>query len=227
MPETSLTDEASGPALGRSRTRVLELLRTTDGPLTAHQVAQRVGFHVNTARFHLDALVEAGLAQRGTEGAGRPGRPRMVYRAVAHRASEGPRSYRLLATMLSTLIDRVMPEPREAAIAAGREWGRYLAKRPAPFEHVDAEEGIRRVANVLAEAGFAPGEVSGAGPRVLPLRHCPFQEVARVHGDVVCSLHLGLMQGVLAEVGAPVTARRLEPFVEPSLCLAHFDQQSA
>ncbi|WP_277068786.1 helix-turn-helix transcriptional regulator [Saccharomonospora viridis] len=226
MVEPPLTDAAPGPALGPSRARVLELLRTADGPLTAHRVAQRTELHINTARFHLDGLVEAGLAQRSVEATNRPGRPRMVYRAVSPDASVGPRSYRLLATMLSTLIGKALPEPREAAIAAGREWGRYLAKRPAPFEHVDAEDGIRRLADVLAEAGFAPGEVSGADSRVLPLRHCPFQEVARTHGDVVCSLHLGLMRGILAETGAPVVAQRLEPFVEPSLCLAHFAETS-
>jgi predicted ArsR family transcriptional regulator len=45
--------------------------------------------------------------------------------------------------------------------------------------------------------------------------------VAAQHQDVVCSLHLGLMRGVLAEVRAPLKTDRLEPFVEPSLCLAH------
>ncbi|MFZ2173869.1 MAG: hypothetical protein WAW17_07510, partial [Rhodococcus sp. (in: high G+C Gram-positive bacteria)] len=34
-------------------------------------------------------------------------------------------------------------------------------------------------------------------------------------------LHLGLIRGVLAEVRAPLAADRIEPFVEPSLCLAH------
>jgi hypothetical protein len=38
---------------------------------------------------------------------------------------------------------------------------------------------------------------------------------------VVCSLHLGVMQGVLAEQRAPVETIDLQPFVEPSLCIAH------
>jgi hypothetical protein len=37
----------------------------------------------------------------------------------------------------------------------------------------------------------------------------------------VCSLHLGLMQGALARMRAPVTADRLQPFAEPSLCIAY------
>ncbi|MGH3125168.1 MAG: hypothetical protein ACRDND_29655, partial [Streptosporangiaceae bacterium] len=66
-------------------------------------------------------------------------------------------------------------------------------------------------------------------PRIRPegrkyrvqLRGCPFREVAQHHQDVVCMLHLGLMQGALAEMRAPVTADRLEPFTEPSLCVAY------
>jgi len=37
---------------------------------------------------------------------------------------------------------------------------------------------------------------------------------------VICSLHLGLMRGALARMRAPVGADRLDPFVEPSLCVA-------
>jgi hypothetical protein len=29
------------------------------------------------------------------------------------------------------------------------------------------------------------------------------------------------MQGMLAELDAPIVAERLDPFVEPSLCIAH------
>jgi predicted ArsR family transcriptional regulator len=43
----------------------------------------------------------------------------------------------------------------------------------------------------------------------------------------VCSLHLGLMRGVLAESRAPLVAERLDPFVDTSLCLAHLSPTSA
>jgi predicted ArsR family transcriptional regulator len=44
--------------------------------------------------------------------------------------------------------------------------------------------------------------------------------VAERHQDVVCALHLGLMQGVLAQLRAPVGTDRLQPFAEPSVCTA-------
>lgn len=227
MSERPLTDVTSGPTLGETRARVLDLLRAADDPLGVQQVAAATNLHANTARFHLDNLVETGLAERQVEDRNQPGRPRMVYRAKADDAAAGRRSYQLLATMLTTLVAGRLPEPRQAALAAGREWGRYLAERPTPFERVDAEDGIRRLSAVLADAGFAPGAVAEADSPVIPLRHCPFREIAEQHQDVVCALHLGLMQGVLAEVRAPVEADRLDPFVEPSLCLAHLTVSKA
>ena len=49
----------------------------------------------------------------------------------------------------------------------------------------------------------------------------PFLELAEGYEQLVCRVHLGLMQGALTELGAPVTASRLEPFAEPDACLAH------
>ena len=73
----------------------------------------------------------------------------------------------------------------------------------------------------MEELGFAPQAVADGSQYRLCLHQCPFREVAQRHQDVVCSLHLGLMQGALAQMRAPVTADRLEPFAEPSLCIAH------
>jgi predicted ArsR family transcriptional regulator len=221
MSQHTLTDQAPGPVLGESRGRVLDVLRAAAEPMGVQEIAERTGLHPNTARFHLEGLVDAGLAERRAEERHRPGRPRMLYRARAGESVAGQRSYRLLAEMLTGLVADTLPHPQRAAVAAGEVWGRYLAERPAPLHRVDAEEAIQRLSAVLADAGFAPGPVGDPRKPVIPLRHCPFREVAEQHRDVVCSLHLGLIRGVLAEARAPLLADRLEPLVEPSLCLAH------
>jgi predicted ArsR family transcriptional regulator len=210
-----------GAQLGRSRADVLDLLRAADGPLGVRQIAQRTGLHPNTARFHLEALAEAGLAVRETEGRQTPGRPRIGYRAGAD-GPGGPRRYRLLAEMLTSLIAGTMPEPDRAAEQAGREWGAYLAEQPPPYERLSAEEAAGQLTAIMEQLGFAPRAEAGAdaGQYQLRLRQCPFREVAEHHRDVICSLHLGLMRGALARMRAPVTADRLDPFVEPSLCIA-------
>jgi predicted ArsR family transcriptional regulator len=215
-----LAPEDSTP-LGRSRADVLDMLRAADGPLGVREVAQRMSLHPNTARFHLEALAEAGLAARETEERETPGRPRIGYRAVAD-GPGGRRRYRLLAEMLTSMIAGTMPEPGSAAEEAGRQWGAYLAEQPLPYQQPSAAEAIAKLTGIMEDLGFAPQAEAGDGGRQfrLCLRQCPFREVAERHRDVICSLHLGLMRGALDRMRAPVTADRLDPFVEPSLCVA-------
>jgi predicted ArsR family transcriptional regulator len=215
-----LTPDAGAP-LGQSRAHVLDLLRAAGSPAGVRDIADQAGLHPNTARFHLDALVDAGLAARAPKERTTPGRPSMAYRAVAGGETMGRRRYRLLAEMLTSLIAGMLPKPGEAAEEAGREWGRYLTEPPPPYQRLDAGEAVEKLTATLAEIGFAPEAVTDGTQYQLRLRQCPFREVAENHQDVVCQLHLGLMQGALAQMRAPVTADRLQPFAEPSLCIAY------
>ena len=223
--EQLLAPEDASP-LGRSRADVLDMLRAADGPVGVREVAQRMGLHPNTARFHLEALVEAGLAVRETEERETPGRPRIGYRAAVG-GPAGRRRYRLLAEMLTSLIAGTMPEPGKAAEEAGREWGAYLTEQPPPYQKLTAEEAIGKLTAIMEELGFSPQVEAGddGGQYRLCLRQCPFREVAQQHQNVICALHLGLMRGALARMRAPVTADRLDPFVEPSLCVARLTER--
>lgn len=208
------------PSIGESRSRVLAALQDAGEAMGVGELAKRVRLHPNTVRFHLDALVEAGLVDRSTEQRDQPGRPRTLYAPHAGSARAGRRSYRLLAEILTSYVGAETPEPARAGRKAGWAWGRYLAERPPPFSELDADDATQRLVRTLDEIGFAPEATTGDGRRIL-LHHCPFRETAAEHRDVVCSIHFGLMQGILAELGAPVDAERLDPFVEPSLCVAH------
>ena len=158
--EQLLAPEDTSP-LGRSRADVLDMLRAADGPLGVREVAQRMGLHPNTARFHLEALAEAGLAVRETEDRETPGRPRIGYRAVAD-GPVGRRRYRLLAEMLTSLIAGTMPEPGRAAEEAGREWGAYLTEQPPPYQRLTAEEARREAHRDHGGAGL---RAAGGGRR--------------------------------------------------------------
>jgi predicted ArsR family transcriptional regulator len=72
---------------------------------------------------------------------------------------------------------------------------------------------------ILDRLGFAPEQPGRRGR--IALRSCPFLELAEASTDVVCPIHLGLMQGALESWQAPITVERLETFAEPDLCLAH------
>lgn len=214
-------DPDAAPALGESRARVLRVLQGADAALGVVEVAEQVRLHPNTIRFHLDALVEAGLADRASEDREQPGRPRTLYTAGVGSAHAGRRSYRLLAEILASYVAGQSAQPAGAAIQAGKAWGHYLADRPAPFQHIDAVASTEQLVRTLDDVGFAPEAVTTAGEQQILLHHCPFREVAEEHQDVVCSIHLGLMQGLLAELDAPLEAQHIDAFVEPSLCVAH------
>ncbi|MFE1754149.1 helix-turn-helix transcriptional regulator [Streptomyces anandii] len=207
------------------RREVLEELRAAPAPLGVTEVAERIGVHPNTVRFHLDALVAEGLIERQLEAPAGPGRPRTVYAPQPGMDRGGTRSYRLLAQILLSHLASTGPDDaHKAAIEAGRAWGRFLIGPVPPFHRPTAGESAVRLTALLDDVGFSPTPEEGGDGRVperIRLRHCPFLELAQEHGQLVCSVHLGLMQGALAELRAPMAASHLEPFAEPDSCLAH------
>lgn len=217
MAELRLVDPSADAAVGARRAEVLAVLGDADRPMSAQQVAEGIGLHVNTARFHLDGLVRDGLAERAAEERDAPGRPRILYTVRAK--TLGPRSFGLLAEMLTGLVAS-LDGAGPAAIEAGRAWGRHLVARPSPSQPVDAREAAARLNHVLVAVGFQPELYGEGGAMEVRLHHCPFREVAERHTDVVCAIHLGLMRGALGELGAPLEATSLEPFVTPNLCVA-------
>jgi predicted ArsR family transcriptional regulator len=218
LTDVNLIDPPAPAGVNSSRVEVLRRLHEAPGPLSVTDIAEYTALHVNTARFHLDGLVRDGLAERTTEVRDGPGRPRILFTAQGR--PPGPRSYGLLAEMLTGLV-AALKTPGPAAAKAGRAWGRHLIERPAPSERMNADEAVVRLNRVFDAIGFQPEARKGKGRGVeIALHHCPFREVSERHQDVVCSLHLGLLQGALAELRAPLAAESLEPFVSPNLCVA-------
>ena len=214
-----LVDEPTPLAPGTRRAEVLGLLRESGRPVSARDVAEASGLHLNTARFHLDGLVSDRLAERTVEPRDVPGRPRILYSAKG--PLPGPRSYALLAEMLTGVVAS-LKDSNLAAIEAGRAWGAHLVERTAPSQQVDAEQAVARLNRVLDAIGFQPETGPGKTKKDIEVRlhHCPFREVAQRHTDVVCTIHLGLMKGALEALHAPVQATALEPFVRSNLCVA-------
>ena len=208
-----------------SRMAVLELLRSRGQALGVAEVARHVGLHQNTVRSHLDLLVESGYALRRRAAPHGPGRPRVVYEATT--APAGERSYQLLAEVLAQHLLATSERPGEAAAEAGRTWAGLtdLTDRRQPGAgHPTAgaapageAAAMTTVVRLLGDIGFAP-ELS-PDRMAISLHRCPFRELAERHPDVVCGAHLGMIQGALAELGAPVSATGLLPFVQPDLCI--------
>lgn len=202
---------------GISRSRLLSVLRRAGQPMGVRELADAVDLHPNTAREGLDQLVAAGLVTRERSRPSGRGRPSLRYAAVQD--ENDAEAYRVLAGVLAGELAR-RPDAVDAAATAGERWGHAMAN--GSQETPRAADAVDRLVDLLDQAGFAPEAATGPGEPIR-LRRCPFRSLARERGEVVCGVHLGLMRGALRELGAPLDAVRLEPFVEPNLCLAHLE----
>ena len=204
-----------------NRRHLLRLLDDADGPLEVDTLSGRVGLHPNTVREHLELLSQAGLVTRSPEKRTRPGRPKTLYEAAPRQTrSPGSEGYRFLAELLASFIEATVEDPASSAEEAGRVWGRYMVDRPAPFLQPSSLHVVEQIVTALAALGFAPEGRQKEKRILISLHDCPFRDVARSHGAVVCSVHLGILRGMAEELGSSVSVDDLQPFVEPSLCVA-------
>jgi len=178
-----------------SRMAILHLLQGAGGPVAVEAVAEHLGVHVNTAREHLERLRASGFVDRSAEARTTRGRPRVLYRCVDRPAGAGldPR-----------LRDRLLADAA-AAEAVPDGCRRQLAALEVHLEEIGLDP-------VVDPVSLAVG-----------LHRCPFLPLARARTEQVCTVHLELIRGVLADTGGPVGVRRLEPFAGPSWCVLHLE----
>ncbi|MGB3829430.1 MAG: hypothetical protein WA962_11720 [Ornithinimicrobium sp.] len=211
------------------RAAVLDVLKAASRPLSIKDLAEQVDAHPNTVRFHLMSLRADWRVEQVNSTPRAAGRPPQLFRSVPGMDPSGPRGYQELAEVLvAELADR--PDPTARALEAGRSWGRQQATDRLPSADETsgaADEPVTTLVSLLDDLGFAP-QVHDAGDRAtISLRHCPFLELTDTRSAIICSIHLGLMQGALHAWGADVDVDRLDPFVEPDRCLAHLSTKGA
>lgn len=200
-------------------------------------LAQATGIHENTVRFHLGRLLDDGLVDRQRGESPGPGRPPWTFVARRDHDGAGRENYELMATVLSDFVEHSSEQPAAVAQEAGRAWARRQAPADAqgpgdtPPEATDGatrawDAALDELARVLDATGFAPELTVQPDGATVRVHHCPFLSIARTDQTVPCGVHLGLMEGVLEAVGAPGRVDRLEPFVTPSLCVAHLSARA-
>ncbi len=214
MGPASSRPDTRTPPLSGPRARVLDALHASPAPSTVATLSEQLGIHTNTVREHLEALVTRRLATKQLRPPVGRGRPAWSYSAAGS-ADLDPRvrDYAALATALAGQIARTSPDPHADALAAGESWGRELS---AGFPPRGPAEARRSVVELLADLGFEPA--ANARATTIRLRCCPLLEAARARPDIVCPVHLGLVRGVLSELGGEAEGATLTPFSEPGAC---------
>lgn len=206
--------ETRATRLGPTRAEVLHRLRTAGQPVPVSHVSEAVGLHPNSTRFHLDALIEAGLVTREAEQRTQPGRPKVLYEATEPHPAD---PYEALAQAMVTHFAGAEPDRATKARAAGEAWGDELRSgQPS-----DAEP-LERVVTCMSGLGYEPRLVTGAEP-VIELTPCPYIALATKDPAVICQLHLGLVRGLLGP-DQPWTVTSIHPWVKPDLCVMQLNR---
>ncbi|MGO3326927.1 helix-turn-helix transcriptional regulator [Gordonia sp. (in: high G+C Gram-positive bacteria)] len=199
------------------RATVLAAVRDTTSPVSVADLAAQLDIPPTTIRFHLKSLTDDGLVQTAPGVAAARGRPQMQYRPQRAMDPSGPRDYGFLADALVDALDAI-PDGPQRAMDAGHELGLARANRN--------RDATQDVMTVLDEMGFVPsdergGDDSSGDGAAIRLGRCPFLEAARRRPGITCSVHRGLMQGVLDAHRDGRAVARLDAFVDGDHCLAH------
>jgi predicted ArsR family transcriptional regulator len=184
-------------ALGdETRFSMYQELAGSTAPLSATELAARLGLHANTVRLHLERLREAGLVDVEAIHRGKVGRPQHVYSLAPGAPGLGfdPPSYTLLAGLLASIAERVGADADDAT-AAGHAWGAEAGRRTR------ARSCAKALSGEMQRLGFDPASVEHGATTDMAFLHCPFRELAEAYPELVCNLHRGICEGVVEAVG--------------------------
>lgn len=170
---------ADGPgADGQTRAAVVSLL-VDEGPLTASDIAERLGISAAGVRRHLDILLSAGDVQTAAPGFGRGGRGRPAKYFQLSPTGRGKlrHAYDDLAGAALRMLRDVGGEQAVAEFARDRVDGIVSSVTPASGE-ADVVRTVEDIADALTSAGYSANvrEV-GTGVQICQ-HHCPVAHVA-------------------------------------------------
>lgn len=189
--------------------RLITELRAADGaPIGTAELAAALALHPNGVRVQLRRLEARGLVEREQDRRG-AGRPRDQWRLSARAIAEADRPHvgwamaRSLAGAIPATPAR-LAEVEAAGVGLGAELAHGLG--------VDGEQdGAAAVGHALEAMGFDPERQGGGTPASFRLRACPYADVVKENPAVVCTLHKGIVCGVLEHLGTGGRVTRFEP----------------
>ena len=199
--------------LTRAQQAVLAVLRDQPDLVDIEAIARHLGKHPNTLRDHLSALMAAGMVERHQAPADGRGRPRWLYGTVEPVEVDDNAE---LAAALAWRVAHRSRNPLRASRDVSRRWAGQIVARRGLARRRTAREGRAQVVEVLDEMGYAP--VPDSRVDKVSLTRCPLLQVAHDVPEVVCNVHLGLVQELLDVSGADPARATLTPFAAPGAC---------
>ncbi|GAA3912451.1 ArsR family transcriptional regulator [Microbacterium invictum] len=183
-----------------SRVELMHLLQQRP-QRTIAELTEATGLHANTVREHLQRLIDEGYVVAVTERRTTRGRPRVLYSAADGTAASSPVQRRRVraAAERGDLMRRVMP-----------------ASTPITLD-TEALHQLDAIVDDLVDSGFDP--IVDEDDLSLELTPCHQAQAQAEHLEVLCQVHLSIMQGVLTEAGGPLRVEGIRPSCDPTECV--------
>lgn len=206
-----------------TRLALYRYVAAADAPVGREQAAQEVDLPLHTVKFHLDRLVEEGLLEveyrrlTGRTGPG-AGRPSKLYRRASRHVSVSlpQRRYDLAGEVLAAAVDQSTRDGTpiaEAVQHVAHTTGTRLADDRRPTTRRTGRTAKKAsLVKVLVDQGYEPRLVDDD----VCLTNCPFDRLAAEHTQLVCSMNLALVDGVIDGLDLKPMRARLEP--QPGFC---------
>lgn len=158
---SSLHDIRSQISLLPAQRRVLEVVEGAGQPISSAEVAKTLKLHPNTAREHLDALLNAGLVTTLPMRTGKRGRPTLLYSVTTLDPNQILSTY--LDVITATAISLAEGSDGVAqAIAVGKNWAGLTCPQPAQTGFQGPSGAVAPSAVSSAEAASAAAATSDA-----------------------------------------------------------------
>ena len=183
-----------------SRVEIMHLLQQRPQRAIA-ELVEATGLHANTVREHVQRLIDAGYVIAETERRTTRGRPRVLYSAAtgAHEGSSP-----------------VAVRRAEEAARRGDMLRRVYGTDPDAELGPDALHQLDALVEDLGDAGFEP--LVDERALTVDLTPCPHASAAE-HRGILCGVHVGLMDSVLAQAGGPLRVEGVAPSCDPTQCV--------
>lgn len=215
--------------LSAKQREVLDLLNTLPEGARTVDVAKALNIHVNTARGHLEELLEHGAIRTISSPANGRGRPSLIFSAKQPDTDEVAREYVTLIEVMAHALQNTEKSPAEVmnqAHSIGQNWAELLGLENFHWDCI--EEALPLLLEKLREMGFDPAVTSkraaarkgrdraARDTTTITLNSCPFVVDNNIPSPFICAVHEGLIQSIVGKHDG--VSLDLIPLDTPGVC---------
>jgi len=175
--------------------------------VTVQEIADQFNIHPNVARLHLSKLEDINMLTSETKKTGKGGRPSRLYRLSDNviQLNFPFRDYQLLSKIAIETMMKLGDQGKHALYDMGKSFGKELTENQMNSNQINNlditfEEKLNLLKKAASVAGFYPEFQTNENQTKVffQIFNCPFKELASVHPETVCGMHISFLNGMFS-----------------------------